>query len=218
MATHGSVGAFEDGREEWTSYTERLQQYFTANDIKTAEKQRAILLSVCGATTYQLIRNLTAPGKPTDHTFQQLVQLVQSHRTPPPSVTVQRFTFNTRSQKEGETVAQFVAELRRLSEHCHFEATLDDMLRDRLVCGVRDVQVQRRLLAEPNLQESLRVEPVGRSSGKERPRVAVKPEAQSNSACGLSPVGPTERPYAVSPLLPMWRQAAFSTGLPLQNS
>ena len=32
-----------------------------------------------------------------------------------------------------------------------FDATLDDMLRDRLVCGVRDVKVQRRLMAEPNL-------------------------------------------------------------------
>ena len=74
---------FEDRREKWASYTERLEQYFTANDIKIAEKKRAILLSVCGAATYQVIRNLTTPGKPTDHTFEELVQLVQAHRNPP---------------------------------------------------------------------------------------------------------------------------------------
>ena len=89
MATHASVGTFEDGREEWTSYTERLEQYFEANDIKTAEKKRAILLSVCGAATYQVIRNLTTPGKLTDHSFEELVQPVQAHRNHPPSVTVQ---------------------------------------------------------------------------------------------------------------------------------
>ena len=56
-----------------------------------------------------------------------------------------------RSQQEGESVSAFVAGLRRLSEHCKFEETLDDMLRDRLVCRVRDKRLQQRLLAEPDL-------------------------------------------------------------------
>ena len=151
MATHGTIGEFEREREDWPAYCERLEQYFVANDVEDAGKQRAILLSVCGSTTYQLIRNLVAPAKPTERTFGELVKLVNEHLTPPPSVTMQRFKFHSRSQKEGETLSQFVAELRRLSEHCNFEASLDDMLRDRLVCGIRDVRVQRRLLAEPDL-------------------------------------------------------------------
>ena len=44
-----------------------------------------------------------------------------------------------------------MASLRRLSKHCKYEAILDDMLRDRLVCGVRDKRIQQRLLAEPDL-------------------------------------------------------------------
>ena len=102
--------------------------------------------------TYQLVRNLVAPDKPTDKSFQEIVKLVKEHHTPPPSVIVQRFKFNSRSQREGESVGEFVAELRRLSEHCKFDATLDDMLRDRLVCGIRDVRTQRRLLAESDLK------------------------------------------------------------------
>ena len=54
-------------------------------------------------------------------------------------------------QQPGEPVAAFVAELRHLTEHCDFGATLDDMLRDRLVCGIADVTIQRRLLAEDEL-------------------------------------------------------------------
>lgn len=99
-------------------------------------------------TTYQLIRNLFAPAKPVDKSFRELVTLVNDHHTPPPSVTVQRFNFNSHSQKDGETIAQFVADLRRLSEHCTFQDKLDDMLRNCLVCGIKDSQVQRRLLSE----------------------------------------------------------------------
>ena len=93
-----------------------------------------------------------APDKPTDKSLEELVTLVKEYHTPPPSVTVQWFKFNSRSQRDGESVAEFVAELRRLSEHCKFEVTLDDMLRDRLVCGIRDVRIQRRLLAEADLK------------------------------------------------------------------
>ena len=37
------------------------------------------------------------------------------------------------------------------SKHCNFGQPLDDMLRDRLVCGISDGTLQRRLLAEPDL-------------------------------------------------------------------
>ena len=150
MATHSVFGEFIQGQEDWTAYCERLEQYMVANDIQDVGKKRAILLSACGAATYQLIRNLVAPGKPTDHTFEQLVKQVTDHLTPPPSAIMQRYKFNSRAQKDGETVADYVAELRRLSEHCKFDS-LDEMLRDRLVCGIRDVRVQRRLLAEADL-------------------------------------------------------------------
>ena len=62
MATYiGSVGEFDQSKETWVAYAERMEQYFTANDIAYPAKQRAVLLSACGATTYQLIRNLVAP-------------------------------------------------------------------------------------------------------------------------------------------------------------
>ncbi len=41
-----------------------------------------------------------------------------------------------------------MAELRRLLQHCKFEAMLDDMLHDRLVYGIQDVRLQRRLMEE----------------------------------------------------------------------
>ena len=48
-------------------------------------------------------------------------------------------------------MAVFVAELRALAQTCNFGDTLEVMLRDRLVCGMDEDFIQRRLLAEPNL-------------------------------------------------------------------
>ena len=45
-------------------------------------------------------------------------------------------------------MATFVAELRSLAEICNFGASLEAMLRDRVVCGINDSAIQRRLLAE----------------------------------------------------------------------
>ena len=127
MALLGTVGPFDPAVDGWVVYCERLEQFFQVNGLATAEKQGAILLSVCGSSTYL---NLVSPEKPTDQTY---VQLVREHVSPPPPppppplpVSVQRFHFNLRIQKDAETVAQFVTELKRLSEYCSFGETLDD--------------------------------------------------------------------------------------------
>ena len=110
--THGSIGEFDAGREDWVSYTERLEQYFIGNNVTVATKKRAVLFSVCGAETYKLIRNLVAPAKPTSKSFEQLVELVHTDLNPKPSVMVERFKFHTCIRREGESVVTFVATLR----------------------------------------------------------------------------------------------------------
>ena len=44
-----------------------------------------------------------------------------------------------------------VAYLSHISEDCEFGVTLEEMLRDRLVCGVQDERIQYRLLSEKGL-------------------------------------------------------------------
>lgn len=151
---HGSIGHlgdFHPESEDWISYTERLEFYFVANGIEDPTKRRAILLSVCGSSTYQLIRDLLSPTKPTDKTFAELVALVQEHQQPAPSFIVQRYSFNTRVQQPGETINEYIAQLRKIAQHCRYGAVLEDMLRDRVVCGCRNKGLQHKLLADPTL-------------------------------------------------------------------
>lgn len=140
---HGGIGEFNPAKEDWISYTERLQEYFIANDVKDGARQHAILLSVCVAPTHQLIHNLIAPVKTATKSLKQVVDTVCEHRHPKPSAIVQRFKFNSRTRQDGESISEYVAQLRKLSEHCNFGDSLTDMIRDRLVCGVNDKRLQR---------------------------------------------------------------------------
>ncbi|XP_037515313.1 uncharacterized protein K02A2.6-like [Rhipicephalus sanguineus] len=150
MATFGRVEVY-DNKEPWPSYTERLDAFFNANGIEDDEKKKWIFLSTVGTSTYATLRSLLAPDKPKEKTFKELISTLNSHFSPAPSEIAESFRFHSRVQLENENVAEFVAELRQIAEHCNFGTALNRMLRDRLVCGIRDRGVQQRLLVEKNL-------------------------------------------------------------------
>ena len=65
--------------------------------------------------------------------------------------TYERFIFNSRNQEEGETVEKYVAELRRLAKSCNFETLEENLIRDRIVMGVKCDITRRKLLQEAKL-------------------------------------------------------------------
>ena len=117
-----------------------------ANEIQDDTKKRAILLSACGAKIYKLFKGLIDPEKPSTVSFINLIQTMKKHQSPTPNQIAERFNFNIRDRTETESVSSYVVELRRLTQHCDFGTALQDMIRDRLVCGIRNVKIQQRLL------------------------------------------------------------------------
>lgn len=146
----GQIGPYDENTEQWSSYTERFDCFVKANGIKD-EVLVPTFLSVMGSKTYNLLRSLVQPNKPSDCSFRDVVTLLKEHFAPKPLIIAERFRFHKRNQLEGESIAQFVAVLKRLSEHCEFGATLNDTIRDRFVCGLRSETIQKRLLCESNL-------------------------------------------------------------------
>ena len=51
MALIGNIGEFIDFQESWTQYTERLEQFFVANDI-VEDKKAAVLLAIIGPVAF----------------------------------------------------------------------------------------------------------------------------------------------------------------------
>lgn len=92
-----------------------------------------------------------SPETPGEKDYACLVKTLKDHFNPKPSEIVQRFKFNTQTCYQGESIADYVAELRKLVRDCNYGTTLLQMLRDRLVCEVNDDRIQRRLLSHRDL-------------------------------------------------------------------
>jgi len=112
----------------------------------------AVLLTVIGSKPYELLHSLLAPEAPASKKYDELVAVLGDHLNPKPLVIAERFKFHHHNQREGKTVAQYMATLRKLTERCEFRDYLEEALRDRLVCGLRSEAVQRRLLSEKDLK------------------------------------------------------------------
>ena len=146
----GQISEFQSELESITVYLERVGQYFIANEIPTGRRV-AVLLSVIGSRTYSLLRSLLHPEVPGEKTYDQLETALREHFEPKRLVVVERFQFNRRNQGNGESVLEYVAEIKRLAGTCTFGEFLTEALRDRFVCGLTNESIQRRLLSEANL-------------------------------------------------------------------
>lgn len=60
-----------------------------------------------------------------------IVTVMEAHFEPKLFVISKRYNFN-RQQGPRETIAKYVSQLRRLSEHCEFSNFLDEALRDQM--------------------------------------------------------------------------------------
>ena len=124
-----------------SSYLEQVGLYFVANKIES-ERQVAIFLSLIGGKNYALLCDLLLLQQPKDKSLDKLMSTLRRHFEPKPVVIAEHFHFYHRSQGADESVAEYVAELRKLATHWCFGGYLEEMLRNRLVCGLREESTQ----------------------------------------------------------------------------
>ena len=138
MTTYGKIKAFNPRTDDWEVYQERLQFY---------------MLTVCGDSTFKLLRSLVPEGKLDADavTYDSLVKLLNTHYSKKQSTIVHHFNFHTHSRQPSESIADYIVALRELALNCKFGDHLEESLRDRLVCGVNHSGIQRKLLSEGEL-------------------------------------------------------------------
>jgi hypothetical protein len=91
------------------------------------------------------------PAIPKDKSFADISKVLKEHFEPKPIRAAERYYFQRRLQVPGESIAEYIAELRRLSIHCKFDGYLEDELCDQLVCGLRNDNMRKMLFAEEKL-------------------------------------------------------------------
>ena len=105
-----NVPNFNPDDERWSDFNGRFRAYLHLNDIAD-EKKVSALISALHPKCYALLVNLCRPVEPFDKTFDQLVQLLQEHFEPRPSLITERFKFHQSVQGSNESLNDFVARL-----------------------------------------------------------------------------------------------------------
>ena len=93
------------------------------------------------------------PYEDEDHKVDvdKILELLENHFIGEVNEIFESIQFFTRQQREGESTSTFIAEVRRLAASCGFASLHDRMIRDRIVCGIRDNALRRSFLANKNL-------------------------------------------------------------------
>lgn len=152
MATVTLFTPYNSAAETWDSYIVCFECVLEANDFTeiSDNRKRALFLNYCSPDIFETARALLAPQAIQTVPWDMLQNKLRHHYAPKPSRIAHRHAFHHRNQAEGESINSYIAALRKAALYCEFR-DLDDALLDRLVCRVKDIKLQRRLLAKTNL-------------------------------------------------------------------
>ena len=75
-----------------------------------------------------------------------VLRLVENHCLGETNIIYERFMLNRRSQAEGEAFDQYLTALKELAKTCQYGPKQDDILRDRVVVGIRDDGLRKQIL------------------------------------------------------------------------
>ncbi|XP_053688481.1 uncharacterized protein LOC128737800 [Sabethes cyaneus] len=150
----GTISEFNSSADDWDVYYERLEQFFDVNDVPDA-KRSAFLISVIGADAYKSLRDLCHPAAPRDKSFADLCELLRKQFSPQISIFRERASFYNVRQEYQENATQWYGRLKRLSVNCKFGESLQAILMDKFITGLKPGQVLDRLCEE---NETLKLE------------------------------------------------------------
>ena len=139
----------------WKKFKRAWTNFSLAIDLnkKPEPVQVATLLTAIGEEAREVLATFADWAEEGDEAkIAPVLEKFATYCEPRKSVLFERYRFNKRAQEPGESYEQYRTTLQKLSESCEFRAiTPDEILRDRLIFGIRDDKVRERLLREPNL-------------------------------------------------------------------
>ena len=144
--------------QEWLRWEQRFLRYreTTGLDKKEGEIQ---------------ISTITLTLSAAEKDFAAVVEKLEQHFIKKRNIIYERACFNQRSRREGEPVDDFITSLYKLSEHRQFGA-LRDLIRDRIVVGLRDTRLSEKLQVDGDLT-------LGKAVTAARQSEAVKQQQKS---------------------------------------
>ena len=141
-----------DQASNWEFFKDSWKNYATATKLDQKDKKIVVatLLSIMGKEFLNVCRNLPMTVEERQDVNVILTKL-DEYFVPKRNTIYERYVFSCRSRKHGKSFDQFLTELRKFAATCQFGTFEDEMLRDRIVTGLRDHGHRERVLRETTL-------------------------------------------------------------------
>lgn len=139
-------------KENWKKWRQRFEVYLVATDLKSKSDERkiAVLLHVAGEEAMEKYETFGLSDE-QKKSLDEVYKAFEEFCTPKVNESVERHFFFSRVQNGGENFTSFVTDLKKLSASCEFGTLKDSLIKDRIICGIRDNELKNKLLREENL-------------------------------------------------------------------
>ena len=120
--------------------------------LVTKKARAYMLLNLADCEAIQHEKAFTYETGESKESVETLKSKFEEICKPKPNITMERHAFNKRVQAPGESVKPYIAELKIKASTCKFGSLKEEMIRDRLVVGIRSDEVRRLLLRAEDLR------------------------------------------------------------------
>nr|CAI5844998.1 unnamed protein product [Callosobruchus analis] len=138
----------------WKLWKQKFNLYLLASgkSNKADDIKIALLLNFLGDEGLMIYNTFEYASDEDRTLLQTVIQKFDEYCDPIKNEVFEHFKFFQRNQLPGESIDQFVTELKSLASTCEFGTLTDILIRDRIVLGVSDLRIQEKLLQTPNLK------------------------------------------------------------------
>ena len=123
----------------------------TGLDAKGDDYKLACLNSAMSDEALDLIDSLPYENSGDENDIGKVLDLLEKHYVGATNEIYESYKFFQRSQEDGEPVTDYIAAVRAQAGRCNFNALKNRLIRDRIVCGIRDKGPQRSFLEDSKL-------------------------------------------------------------------
>ena len=138
--------------QNWDKWYQRFERFRLASELNDKDEliQINTLIYCMGHEADEIFAsfNLSADDKKK---YTKVRDKFKEYFIPKRNVIFERARFNLRKQEAHETVDSYVTALYVLAEHCRFGALHDELIRDRIVVGLKDFKLSERLQLDADL-------------------------------------------------------------------
>lgn len=149
---------------EWPEWKQRFVRFRIATKLdKEGAVQVSSLIYAMGSESENIFRSFTFTEDEHRDDYVRVLGQFDDYFVPRRNVIHERACFHLRVQRPGEKAETFIRALYELAEHCEFGGNRDENIRDRIVVGILDKEVSRKLQLTKNLTLALTIETVRQS-------------------------------------------------------